>query len=253
MFHLAAYSASIATGVETDLTPVTDGILTIQNAHFLPPFDMNMWFAAAMATNLQRARFNSGTLRIPTTPFIRPIMAGLVPVDPVRFRDYSQDPLVVKGIEELAVLALQNAAGAQRVTCLVGLGLNRVPQPSGNIITMRGTSTTAAVANAWTQLQVTWQDTIAAGTYAIVGLDHQSANGQGCRLVVLNQYWRPGAISNPGIADRGDVLFRNGDLGEWGRFTANYLPIPEVLCNAADAAHEIYLHFVRVSGAIVMQ
>lgn len=249
MHHLAAYSASIATGVETDLAAVQDGILTIQNNHFLPPQDMPIWFAAAMATNLQRARFSSGSLRIPTTPYIRPITQALIPNDPDRFANYQSNPLLAKGQEELQVLAFQNAAGAQRVTVPVAFGVTFQPMPIGNVFSMRGTSTTAAVANAWTQCAVTWQDTIAQGTYAIVGLEHQSANAQGARLVILNQYWRPGVLSTPGIGDRGDEYFRRGGMGEWGRFVSNYLPIPEVLCNAADAAHEFYLYFIRVAGS----
>lgn len=249
MHHTAAFSASIATGVETDLTAVQDGILTIQNNHFLPPQDLQIWYAAAMATNIQRARFSSGSLRIPTTPYIRPITAALIPNDPVRFANYQTNPLTARAQEELQVLAFQNAAGAQRVTVPIGFGVNYTPAPVGNIFSMRGTSITAAVANAWTQCAVTWQDTIAQGTYAVIGLDHQSANGQAARLIILNQYWRPGVISMPGIADRGDEYFRRGMLGEFGRFTANYLPIPEVLCNAADAAHEFYLYFIRVAGA----
>lgn len=253
MHHLSAFSASIATGVETDLAAVQDGILTIQNGHFLPPQDLQIWFAAAMATNVQRARFNSGTLRIPTTPYIRPITAALIPNDPVRFANYQANPLTARMQEELAVLAFQNAAGAQRVTVPIGFGIKYMPAPVGNIFSMRGTSTTAVVANTWTQCAVTWQDTIAQGTYAVIGLDHQSANGQCARLIILNQYWRPGAISMPGIADRGDEYFRRGAMGEWGRFVSNYLPIPEVLCNAADAAHEFYLYFVRVAGQPIFQ
>lgn len=252
MHHSAAYSASIATGVETDLAAVQDGLLTVQNGHFLPPQDLPIWYAGAMATNVQRARFTSGSLRIPTTPYIRPITAALIPNDPVRFANYIKNPLTARQGEELAVLVIQNAAGAQRVTVPVGFGVSFEPAPLGNIFSMRGTSVTAAVANAWTQCVVTWQDTIAAGTYAIVGLDHQSANGQMARLVVLNQYWRPGVISMPGLADKGDEFFRRGDMGVWGRFVSNYLPIPEVLCNAADAAHEFYLYFIRVSGSLTL-
>lgn len=249
MHHTAAYSASIATGVETDLTPVTDGPLTIQNGHFLPPTDLPIWWAAAMATNLQRARFSSGSLRIPTTPYIRPIMNALIPNDPLRFANYQANPLTARMQEELAVLATQNAAGAQRVTVPIGFGISYQPPPIGNIYSMRGTSTVAAVANAWTMISPVWQDTIAQGTYAIIGLDHQSANSQAARCYILNQYWRPGIISTPNLGDKGDEYFRRGGMGVWGTFQANYLPNIEVLCNGADAAHEVYLYFVRIAGA----
>lgn len=249
MHHTVVNSAVCVTATETDLTPITDGPLTIQNGHWLPPQDLPIWYAAAMATNLQRARFSSGTLRIPTTPYIRPITNALIPNDPMRFANYQQNPLTARMQEELSILGIQNAGANQRITTVLGFGINFQPSPIGNIFSMRGTSTTAAVANTWTMISPTWQDTIAQGTYAIIGLDHQSANAQAARCYILNQYWRPGIISTPGLGDKGDEFFRRGGLGVWGTFTANYLPNIEVCCNAADAAHEVYLYFVRIAGA----
>lgn len=251
MHHTCAFSASIAQAADLQVAAVNDSVLSLQNNSFLPPQDLRLWFIAAMSVNLSRARIVTPSLRIPSTPYVRPIIRAVVPNDPVRVADYRQTPLLLRQMEEFQLFALQGGAGAERVTGVAGLGVDFRPAPAGDVISMRGTSTNAAVANAWTPVAVTWQDSLPVGSYAVVGLEHQSATAQAARLIVLNQYWRPGCVSTPGIGDLGQEMFRRGNLGEWGRFNSNYLPTPEVLCNAADAAHEFYLYFVRIGGSFV--
>lgn len=245
MFHLVAYSASIATGVETDLTPVPDLIMPIANGHFFPNQDVRLLFAAAMATNLQRARIVTPTARQVTTPFIRGIMAGLVPTSPAQLGTYLSNPFRLKQLEEIQLLAFQNAAGAQRVTCLLGLETQPATAVVGDVFTIRGTSTTAAVANTWTPLTVTWQDVLPVGTYDIVGLQHVSANGQACRLSIEAERYRPGCMSAALISDIAHPYFFKGAMGRWASFNNYAFPVPEVLANAADASHEIYMDIVR--------
>lgn len=246
MFHLAAYSASIATGVETDLTPVPDTIITIQNGHLLPNQELNLIFAAAMATNIQRARISTPKMLVVTTPYIRGIMAGLVPTSPAQLATYLNSPFTLRATEEIQVLALQNAAGAQRVTVLMGLQTSPNMPISGDIFTIRGTSTTAAVANTWTPLTMTWQNTLPNGRYAIVGLQHQSANGQACRLSIESERYRPGCMSQAALSDIAHPYFMKGAMGKWAEFSNYAFPVPEVLANAADAAHEVYMDLIRL-------
>jgi hypothetical protein len=244
MFHLSAYSTSIATGVETDLTAVQDNVLPISNSHLVPQLPCAVIFAAVMATNIQRARIQSPTLQQITTPFIRGIMPALVPSSPAQLATYLMNPLDVKMLEEIQILAFQNAAGAQRVTCLVGLQFSPGIPISGDIYTLRGTSTTPAVANAWTQIAVTWQNALPQGQYAVAGLQHQSANGQAARLIIQQLFYRPGCMSQALLTDIAHPYFFKGAMGQWGVFNNYAMPNVEVLCNAADAAHELYLDIV---------
>jgi len=243
-FHLAAYSESIATGVETDLDAVTDNIIPITNTHLLPQDPCDLIFAAAMATNLQRSRIQSPQIVQYTTPFIRGQMNALVPSSPAQLATYLNNPLALKPIQEIQVLALQNAAGAQRVTALLGLRFGMMPPAPGNIYTIRGSSVTAAVANVWTTVIVTWQNALPPGRYGIVGLQHQSANGQAARLICQNQYYRPGCMSQIALSDLAHPYFMKGYMGIWGYFWNYAFPGVEVLCNAADAAHDIYMDVV---------
>lgn len=247
MWHLVAYSSSIATGVQTDLTAVPDTVLPISNGHIVPQQPTDILFAAAMATNLQRAFIQSPLLGVITNPFIRGIMAGLVPTSPGQLATYAPGGLTIRMLEELQVQALQNAAGAQRVTALLGLSYSPNIPAVGDVYTLRGSSTGAAVANAWTTIAMTWANALPQGQYAVVGLQHQSANAQGCRLVLPGQVLRPGCMSQAALSDIAHPYFFKGYLGEWGRFNNYALPNVEVLCNAADAAHEVYMDIIKVN------
>lgn len=246
MWHLVAYSSSIATGVQTDLAAVPDTILPISNGHIVPQQPTDILFAAAMATNIQRAFLQSPQLQFITNPFIRGVMAGLVPTSPAQLATYAPGGLTIRQLEELQVQALQNAAGAQRVTALVGLSYSPNIPANGDVYTLRGSSTSAAVANAWTTISVTWANALPQGAYAVVGMQVQSANAQAARLILPGQVLRPGCMSQAGIADIAHPYFFKGYLGEWGRFNNYAMPNLEVLANAADAAHEIYLDIIKV-------
>jgi len=243
MFHICAYSALAAQNVETDLTPVTDTILPIFNGHFFPQDQPQLLFAAAMATSISRARIQTPTLNQITNPFIRGVMGGLVPTSPAQIANYGNNPLPLKAREEIISFGTQTGVGSLRTTVLLGLLFSQNPIAVGNQYTIRGTSTTAAVANVWTTLAITFQNQLPQGNYAVTGLQHQSANGQAARIIFLGGYYRPGSMSLAALTDYGHPLFRMGALGQWGTFRDNIMPNIEVLCNAADAAHEIYLDF----------
>jgi hypothetical protein len=243
MFHICAYSVAGAQNVETDLTPVPDTILPIFNGHFFPQDPLQLLFAAAMTTTPSRARIQTPTLNKITTPFIRGIMAGLVPTSPGQVANYVGNTLTLAAREEIIVFGTQAAVAATRITALLGLLFQPLPMAGGTDYTMRGTSVTAAVANTWTLLTVVFQNQLPQGNYAVTGLQHQSANAQAARLIFLGQYYRPGCMSLAAIQDYGHPIFRLGFMGQWGTFRDNILPSVEVLCNAADAVHEIYLDF----------
>lgn len=248
MFHVLANFLNIGTTVDTDITPVTDSVFLIQNSHFVPQSDLYLFAAAAMEATPSRVRIVTASLRIPSTPWLRPLITGAIPPNIPVIPDYRANPLLLKALEEVQVWATSAIAmGNEHFTSLLFVGDTITPPPQGNIVTMRGTSTTAATVNAWTQLTMTWQDTLPFGQYGIVGLQHFSANAQACRLVVNGQLWRPGALSVNALGNYTHPMFTKGGLGLWGTFRSTAMPIPEVLCDAANATHEVYLEFVRMS------
>jgi hypothetical protein len=246
MWHLVAWETNVTNNVETDMTPVADSIITIQNTHFLPQNNMQILWAYAGSADMLRARFQSPKFRQTTSPFIRPINGALLPQDLAGIADYYDMPLKINALEELQVLAFQGGGGAEIV--YIGAGIsdgNNLPAPNGDIYTMRGTGTTTVTAKAWTQCTITWQDTLPTGTYQVVGLSGQSTTGVFCRLIFENQNWRPGALAFATDPLRPPRQFLKGYLGSWGSFHSYRMPNVEFLCNAADTAQEVFLDFVR--------
>ena len=152
----------------------------------------------------------------------------------------------IRGLEVLKLEAFHGNVGAQIAAGMLAVFKRFTPAPRGTIITMEGVSTTAAVANSWTNLDVTWPDTLPAGNYSCVGMVIQSTTQKFGRLNFEGQTERPGSVGVSALANRTHPMFLNGGMGEWGRFTSTRMPIVQTLCNTTDAAHNVYMQFVRV-------
>lgn len=245
--HTIAWRLSSADATATDLTPVPDTIMAIQNGHFMPQKDMFIQAAYAGAASINRARFISPTFRQITTPWIRPVNAAIVPTDEANFANYLANPLRIRGLEELQLEGTQTSGGAAvivGVACVSSGPLT--PTPAGDIFTMRGTGTTTVTAGAWSLVTVTWQDTLPTGLYAVVGCNFIGTTCIAGRLVFEEQWERAGGLGQSLATGAGPRWFDKGGLGIWGRFNANRMPSVEFLCNAADTAQEIYLDFIRI-------
>lgn len=248
MLHVLAYSASFAQNVETDVTPVTDSIFTIQNNHFVPQRDVYILWALACGATIGRARILSASIRQITTPFIRPVEQNATPGSLFGYQDFGNNPLIARAFEELQVNAIQTSAGAERETVLLGVSDTPAPaDPAGQVFFMRGTSTTTTNANAWTQILMTWNDTLPAGVYEILGLEYVAATAVAARVIFEDSPWRPGA---PGVAAVGNKSWPKlafGGFGPYGRFNANRFPNIEVLNQGAVAVHDVFMNFRRVA------
>jgi len=246
-FHVAGYTADVVTATLTTLTPITDQILNIQNGRFLPREDLDLIFAASMATDIQRSRLLNPSTRQITNPYIRPLINASVPPNDPSVADYRDNPFTIKGVEELEADSYNDAAvGPERTTTVIGLRKQYVMPNRGDIYTMRGTGATALTANVWTDVPITWADTLPVGNYDILGLVGISANCQAARLILGGQEYRPGSIGSTDVSNRTHEMFRRGRLGVWGRFNTIDLPQVQFLANAADATQEVYLDIMRV-------
>jgi len=247
MHHTLAWFEDLVTAVESDVQPVVDGIFTIQNNHFLPQRNWNLLYAMYSAATATRARLRTPTFRQITTPFIRPIEGSITPGDTPNVADYRENPLVLRGLEEIEFLATQTAGANANVFGVAGISADSmIPMPRGDVYTLRATSVGPAVANVWTQIALTFQDTLPQGIFAVVGGWFFSAAAVAFRLIFEDQVQRPGGIGSNSLENAAHPMFRMGGLGIWGRFNSNRMPNMEVLCNAADAVFEVYLDIIRV-------
>lgn len=251
MHHTLAWSnTAVSNTAEVDLTPVTDAVVPVTAAnHFLPQRDIPIVYVGAASANLQRARFSTPTLALVTTPFIRPINQALTFGVPQRFWDLSEQPLTLKGLEEITMLVTQTGGAAQQVVAVAGLMWQAIPAPPGNIWTLRGTSTSTATINVWTQITMTWFNALPTGLFAVVGMEAASTSMIAARLILENQVPRPGVLGVQGLTNFANQIFRGSsysDLGIWGQFHNYNMPLCEVLCTAADNSFEVYLDVQRL-------
>jgi len=246
MFHLGAYTlATFQNTANTDIPALQDGILVIQNNHFILPRDMKLYLAAAMSASLTRARLNSGTIRQINPAYIRPTAVTLLPPTDPNVMDLRDNPMVLAGAEEIQLEATGTSTVNEVLTGLIAISPGITPMPQGNITTVRATSTTAAVANVWTPVQLTFETGLPVGEYAVVGCDYVATNALAFRLTFDNQFWRPGwqGMATTGLRPHYAQLW--GGMGEWGRFTNYSLPRMEVLNNSTDSTHTFFLQVIK--------
>lgn len=246
--HLMAYfNANQAAVADTDMPALTDVFVSLQNTHFLFQTPRFVYWAAHLSASALRSKFNAADLRTVTNPYLNPVGAALLPGSNPNWADYRHNPLKLNALEEIAMLVTDSAA-AHHAYVLVETDPSPtpMPQPAGPIYTLRGTSTTTAVASAWTQTATTWQDTLPGGNFVCVGLQAQSTNLIAARLIFPNQAERPGVLGQNAVTNQTMFRGQKGPLGVLGRFASTFLPIVEVLADAADASFEFYLDIIRV-------
>jgi hypothetical protein len=249
VFHLAAYTkTNLGNVADTDIGALTDDILTIQNTHFVLQQPMQLVGAAVMSATLSRAKLASPSMRQVASPFVRPIIGAVKPASNPNMWCLDYNPFTIPPFEEIQILATSGVAMTEVFTALVWLAPYIEALPDGNVVPLRFTSTVAATANAWSSVSITFADTLPSGIYAMVLSECQSAQAIAHRWIISNQIPRPGFFSFTNLSDRLPDLIAKGQFGKMGTFRSNDLPRLQVLCNGADAAHEGYLHVVRVGN-----
>ena len=246
-WHLAAFSGTLQAPLALAQVPaVADQLLRVQNNNYVMRFNADIPFIHAMGVAMIRARAVSPSWRGITLPEIRPYDTTLTPSDDPNIADLRNRPLQVAATEELEIQVSEGGVALDRTTVLVALqSARRSGVRSGRVYTLRGASTTAAVAGAWTIINVAFDDDLPNGLWEVVGLSVQSANAIAARLIFDNQPERPGFPSITALGNRPWSANHDGSMGVLGSFQAWALPQVEVFANAADAAHEVYLDVMR--------
>lgn len=240
MQHLLAFSGSIAVGaVLLPVPAIADQVLNRSgNDVFVPEEMPNIFATYMMGTNLVRGELVSPSLR---RIFLEEIGVGdTAPIPAAAYKQmrfYGQDVLPLEPDELLEVQMFHSNAGAQQLTCLVWLcDVPPAPIAPTDVHTVRISSTTAAVANAWSLLPITFDQSLPAGQYELVGARFRSTNLQAFRFAFRGGSWRPGYPGAALISDYIDDWQDPGYIGVLGTFRHNLPPQIEVLCNAADSS-----------------
>lgn len=248
-WHLAVYTGPVGQTANTDIPALTDQVLTIFNNHFLLRKPMQLLAAMAMSTTIERARFDSPSLRYYGNPYIRPVLAAAIPgTDPPI--DYFLDrPFMLPSGEEIAIQATSGlATGTEQATVALFLMDQLQSLPGGNFYPVRFTGSTVAVANKWTSQPIVMDTGLPSGQYALLYSELQSASGQFHRWIFDEQVYRPGLPMISAITQQSSKRLSQFPLGVMGTFRNDALPRLEVLCNGADATFEGYMYLQKIAA-----
>lgn len=248
MFHIAANFVALGNTANTEVPALQDDVLQIRNSRHIPTQDLQMVMAYSSAVTLLRTRLQTPTVQKIALPFIVPVGVALLPPTDPNFADYRDTPFMLRQDEGIVWQSTDSAAGPNNHYILSWLTPGLRPAPKGNIFTLRGTSTTAAVASTWTTIATTWDSELPAGWYSVIGGMYHATNALAFSLIFENQYWRPGGLGGASAGIRPPLPQLKGGMGEWGRFRSLTPPTIRVLNDSTDNAHTIYLDVVRVGG-----
>jgi hypothetical protein len=245
-FHLAANFVAITDAVNMDVPALNDDVLLRQNSHHVPDRDVPLIASYAGAVTLLRTRYNSPKIRQVTPSYVSPVNTTLLPGTRPGVADFRARPFILRAQEEIVIESTDSAAGPNNHYVLSWYDFGRIEAPLGDVYGLRGTSTTAGVASTWTTADVTWENTLPAGRYAVIGGQLISATNVAWSLIFYDQMPRPGGLGQAAAGLYPWEPQLNGGLGVWGWFTTITLPRLRILDNATGNAHTIILQVIRV-------
>lgn len=239
MHTLAAFYKSVTNGSTYDsLTAVSDQSLTTSsNGKYIFRNNQKVLAAHVSGVNLTAARIDAPSLR----SFMLPELVPTNPAATIATRppivDYKAFGPTVLRNEEVAVQVSRGGADAQPVFAGLWISDRVVPAPAGPIFTAVATFTITLVAGGWVAGSLTFNQTLPAGEYSVVGCRTVCGDAGFSRLIFPgDNNYRPGNIVNAAYADFTQPdYFGKGALGKWGDFASTAQPNIEIFGLVAGA------------------
>lgn len=250
MFHLAAFYQSVDPAAAlTKINAVTDQALRTDGNDLVVPSGVSNLIAEAClsaATGLSYGQVSSPSLRQLANQDVLPVVAGVVFGGNPAIQEHFMLPRQLKGNESLnfAVNATGGAAAANYG--LVWLSDGALAQVTGNIFSVRATGAAALAAGSWVNTALTFDSTLPAGTYNVVGMRAVGTNLVAARLSFVGGSFRPGVPAVNAVGDREFDQARYGSMGSFGVFDVNQPPTLDCL-GVTDTAQTIELDLIKVS------
>jgi hypothetical protein len=247
MQHLLAFTKlDSAAATNEDIPGVTDGWATLTNNHYILQRPMDILAAYHQNAGATNARINTPKFRSVNIPSVQPVNVSGAPVNVPPLVYFPPTKLNIRAIDEIAWEASNSGAGGVRATAGLWLWDGNATVPAGDLYTVRATATITGVTGAWANGALTFDQSLPAGTFAVVGMDAIGANGVFARLIFQTGGVRPGCIMRPAVTNYMWPFFRMGNCGEWGRFANTAAPLLEVFVTGAQTAQTVFLDLIQV-------
>lgn len=249
MWHTCAYSASITNGsTNAAVAAVADNVFKIGASNgFVLQEDMMLLLAEVAPNNATAARLQSPKLAQFGYLQLEPLQAGAKTANGLLLASWPFRPFTFRNQEEV-VAYVDTGGAASAVETIVASFSNGIDQiPTGEELTIKFTSTTAAVSGAWTLLTITLSQTLPEGRYAMIGSTLQSTNGLYHRWTFWNQFYRPGMPSTTAYTAQQWPGERDYRMGLMGQFSNVTLPNIEALVIGTDSSHTGFMKVLKVA------
>lgn len=249
MFHLGAFAQSVdPAGALIAINAVREEQFTTNGVDFRVPTAYPTIIGAAALENdasAARAQIQSPSLRVLANLDVEPIVAAAVFGTPPEQSFWPENPIPLVP-DEFANFAVQSdpAAAALHYGVVFFSDGPQVPV-SGTMFTVRATATIAQTTTTWVNGNLTFSQTLPAGSYQVIGMRCRSTDAVAARLVFSAGMARPGCLVVNALADLDPYWTRFGRMGVWGEFMHTNPPTLDVLGGAA-AAQTVLLDLIKV-------
>ena len=249
MHHLlASYTNDLAQDASNvALGAITDQAVNISNGRYQFIQDVQIKAALGLIADGTNLRINTPSLRRITLPSIAPIQAAVAPSDWPPIIYYDEYGPIIEKTEELSLEASRGGAGAGDAFAFLWCQYAKRMAPPGAIYTLRATSTITVAEGAWAAGNITLDQTLPAGRYAVVGMAAYGTNLLAARLIFPNQTPRPGVVAQQAAGQWNDDMMRMGRFGLFGEFVSYAQPMLECIGSGANTAQTVFLDVVKVS------
>jgi len=249
MMHLGAFYQSVNPGgVLTNINAVPDQAIFTSGHDLRVPTDVpNIIWEAALtaAAGPVLGQIQSPSLRELANRDIEPIEPAAVFSNLAKLQYHGDSPIALMPYESMNFAILATGGVASECYGLVALADGPVKPVSGNIFTVRASAAAALTLGAWVNAPVTFESTLPAGVYQVVGFRASSTNLVAARLVFIGQAYRPGVTGCVSSAVTGMLNHRYGALGVFGQFDVNQPPTVDFL-GVTDVAQEVVFDLIKV-------
>lgn len=250
MHHtLAFFNTTAGTLANSDSPAVFDGWATIQNNHFIMNEDMYLLMAAPYADTVTDCQLNLPHWRFVSQPQIAPVIQTWD--GPEAINPYMLEPKSLKiwQIDELQALVTTSGTATNGVLTALWLAPSAFTLniPAGDVYPTRFTAQISGITGRWAQGNITFTQSLPAGIYSCIGMDVIDSGAQLARLRFQDYEMLPGTWVRNGATGTNPRQFRNGRLGEWGKFKQTAQPSLEIFsADGSSTAQTGIMDLVKV-------
>lgn len=250
MFSIYAFHTKLAssTTAATALTPVTDSIATVSSPYLYVPALNNLIGGYLIGQGADQAYIQTPTLLNIANYRVAPIDTGAAdPGSPLPIRLRPASPVKLTQNEGMQFFSDNaNASNQYDTTGIVFLADGALAPVTGDIRTVKCTVTTSATGFSWINEALTFVDNLPAGSYNLVGMRVEGAHVLAARVVFQGSASvRPGCIGTGSATKLDAEVFRNGNLGVWGSFTAFNPPSLDIMTDGTSETAVVFLDIIK--------